>query len=191
MSHPTPVRPTRRQLVQGAAWSVPVVALASAAPAHAASPIPLRGMNGWVLLTRQSCTFSIDGRGNFTGGGSSDRGIWTFVDDPDAEITGGVITFFFNRSNLSFSGGSNGWSALVRDTAKDAQAPATGYYAYTTTYNGGWRYEARYGAWVATGQPYFTSTIPSRCNDGIRGYARRTLTVNGETVTFTRGPVSV
>lgn len=31
-------QPTRRTLVKGAAWSVPVVAMASAAPAHAASP---------------------------------------------------------------------------------------------------------------------------------------------------------
>jgi hypothetical protein len=34
----TPVRPTRRAVVHGAAWSVPVVAVAAAAPAFAASP---------------------------------------------------------------------------------------------------------------------------------------------------------
>lgn len=34
----TPLRPTRRSLVRGAAWSVPVVAVAAAAPAFAASP---------------------------------------------------------------------------------------------------------------------------------------------------------
>ena len=35
----TSARPTRRTLVRGAAWSVPVVSLAAAAPAFAASPI--------------------------------------------------------------------------------------------------------------------------------------------------------
>lgn len=37
--------PSRRTLVKGAAWSVPVVAVAGAAPAHAASP-------GQVILTQ-------------------------------------------------------------------------------------------------------------------------------------------
>lgn len=34
----TPLRPTRRTLVRGAAWSVPVISVAAAAPAFAASP---------------------------------------------------------------------------------------------------------------------------------------------------------
>ncbi|MDO5682064.1 MAG: hypothetical protein Q4G46_04465 [Propionibacteriaceae bacterium] len=34
---------SRRTLAAGAAWSVPAVAIASAAPAHAASPVPVHG----------------------------------------------------------------------------------------------------------------------------------------------------
>lgn len=36
----TPIRPTRRTLTKGAAWSVPVVAVATTAPAWATSPAP-------------------------------------------------------------------------------------------------------------------------------------------------------
>ena len=51
--------PSRRTLVKGAAWSVPVVAVAGAAPAFASSPpIPPRGMNGWVTLSRSNCSLA-------------------------------------------------------------------------------------------------------------------------------------
>lgn len=185
----------RRNLVKGAAWTVPVVAVAAAAPMAAASPIPPRGLNGWVTLRRncsQNPNFRIDGLGNFTGGGANDRGIWTFVNDPNATLTNAEIVFFFNRSNLSFTNGSQGggWSNLVRVQALDGTSPANGYYAYRATYTGTWTYFPQYQAWSADGDPYWSTNIGS-CNSGISGYARRTLTVNGETITFTRGPVSV
>lgn len=184
----------RRNLVKGAAWTVPVVAVAAAAPMAAASPIPPRGLNGWVTL-RRNCgwnpNFRIDGLGNFTGGGANDRGIWTFVNDPNATLTNAEIVFFFNQNNLSFTNGSQtGWSNLVRAQALDGTSPANGYYAYRATYNGNWTYFSQYQAWSANGDPYWSTNIGS-CNSGISGYARRTLTVNGETITFTRGPVSV
>ena len=183
---------SRRTLVKGAAWSVPVVAVGGAAPAFASSPIPPRGMNGWVTLSRQNCSLAIDGRGRFTGGGDNDRGIWTFVDDPAAVIEGGIITFYFNRSDLTWSNSSGtGWSDLVRDPGRDGARPAPGFFAYTTTYSGTWTYRPEHEAWVANGQPYFTSRMPGWSCGAIRSYARRTLTVNDETITFTRGPVQV
>lgn len=186
---------SRRTLAKGAAWTVPAAAVVAAAPAMAASPIPPRGLNGWVVLRRncsQNPNFRIDGRGSFTGGGANDRGICTFVDDPNATITNAEIVFFFNRSDLSFNNGSQpGRSNLVRMPALDGTSPANGYYAYRTTYNGTWTYFPQYGAWSADGDPYWrvrSNIDPCRT---VRAYARRTLTVNGETITFTRGPVSV
>lgn len=185
---------SRRTLAKGAAWTVPAAAVVAVAPSVAASPIPPRGLNGWVVLRRncsQNPNFRIDGFGNFTGGGANDRGIWTFVDDPNATITNAEIVFFFNRSGLSFTNGSqSGWSNLVRTPTLDGTSPANGYYAYRTTYNGTWTYMPSYDAWVANSDPYWSTNLSS-CSNGIAGYARRTLTVNGETITFTRGPVSV
>lgn len=42
----TTARPTRRTLVRGAAWSVPVVSIAAAAPAFASSLTPSSGFSG-------------------------------------------------------------------------------------------------------------------------------------------------
>lgn len=173
---------------------MPVVAVTSASPAMATS-IPPRGLNGWVDL-RIDCDgdyeFRIDGRGSFTGGGTADRGIWTFVDDPSPDITGATIIFYFTKSNMNFQNQSGpGWSNLVRTPASDGTAPVANYYAYTTTYNGTWTQYPAYDAWVADSDPYWREADISRCDDGICGYARRSLTVNGETVSFLRGPVCV
>ncbi len=68
----TLVRPTRRTLVRGAAWSVPVVALAAAAPAFAASPCD--------PLTNR--TLDWDGA-NTTYSRAADRRSATAIYDPD------------------------------------------------------------------------------------------------------------
>lgn len=184
--------PSRRTLVKGAAWSVPVVAMAGGAPAMAASPpIPPNGLNGWVTLSRRcqfGADFFIDGRGTFTGGGANDRGIWTFVPDPDANITFAQIIFYFDRSDLSFTNSSGaGWSNLTRAAVLDGGAPG---YAYETQYTGLWTYYPGSEAWVADTDPYWSSNLGSGCAE-ITAYARRTITVNDETVSFLRGPVYV
>ena len=185
----------RRTLVKGAGWSVPAVALSAAAPAVAASSdIPPDGLNGWVTLQRQcggwGADFIINGRGNFTGGGNNDRGIWVFIADPNATIENATIIFFFNKSDLVFSNGSEtGWTNLVRSTSDDANRPANGYYAYKATYSGRWTYNATFKAWVANSDPYWSADL-SPCTT-VTGYARRSVVTNGKLVEFTRGPVSV
>lgn len=193
--------PGRRTIVKGAAWAVPAVTLATATPAMANSPIPPNGLNGWVTLSR-NCSwganpqFHINGRGNFTGGGANDRGIWTFVPAPGGSApTFAEIIFYFNRSGWSFTNYSDaGWSDLERYSAGDSAAP-TGYVAYRTVYTGGWTFVDRPGesqdAWVANGDPEWRENdIPGNCTE-VCAYARRTITVNGETVSFRRGPVCV
>ncbi len=186
----------RRTLVKGAAWSVPVITVAGAAPALASSPIPPRGLNGWVTLHRdcggRGNDFWIDGRGSFTGGGTNDRGIWTFVDDPEADITHAQIIFWFSRDGWSFTNQSGpGWSNLTRMNPQPANRPAPGYYAYVTTYQGSWTYFEAHEAWVADSDPYWTeNNMPGTCGQ-VCAYADRTITVNGETVAFRRGPVCV
>ncbi|WP_460468473.1 hypothetical protein [Calidifontibacter terrae] len=134
----------------------------------------------------------IDGKGSFTGGGSTDRGIWVFVADPAATITGAAIIFYLNKSSFSFTNGSGaGWSNLVRSTVDDISSPASGFYAYKTTYSGTWTYNSTYKAWVANGQPYWSATIPGGSCSSVTAYARRSVTTNGKTVEFVRGPSSL
>lgn len=189
---------SRRTVTKGIAWAAPAVAIAGAAPAYASSPIPPNGLNGWVQLSRRCDIFGnyvrVDGRGSYPS-----RGLWTFVPDPEADIEIATITFYFNRDNLSFTNGSgwgSGWSNLVRNPAEDATAPATGFFAYTTTYTGGWTWNPRMqgpggmdpGGWEASNDPLFTASRAG-CGGAISAYARRSITVNGETVTFLRGPI--
>ena len=194
MSDPAKSGVSRRTLAKAAAWTVPAAAVVAAAPAMAASPIPPRGLNGWVEISRwcaRTYEYQIDGRGNFTGGGNNDRGIWTFVPDPNAVITDASIVFYLDTSNAIFTNSSEpGWSDLVRDAGLDSAAPAAGFYAYRTTYTGSWTYFTQYQAWGADSDPWWRWNMPDDGCSRVRAYARRTLTVNGETITFTRGPIS-
>lgn len=185
---------SRRHLVAGAAWSVPAVAIAGAAPAFAISARP-KGLNGWVTLQAGNCSNGgrrvvIDGRGNFTGGGDNDRGIWVFIDDPAATLTNAHIIFYFPTSDLTFDrdgGSSNGWSLLSRSAADDRTAAPR--YAYKTTYSGSWTYNSTHNALVANDDPYFRSSSSLNCGS-ITVRARRTVTVTSgntsETISFDR-----
>ncbi|WP_299443143.1 hypothetical protein [uncultured Phycicoccus sp.] len=81
--HPTPrepMRPSRRAVARGAAWSVPVIAVGAAAPAMAASPTPcptlpaFSATDGWVISEAGTPTA---GSARFASG--------TFVVDSDAQ----------------------------------------------------------------------------------------------------------
>lgn len=188
------LKPTRRTLVKGAAWSLPVVAVGGAAPAMANSPIPPDGLNGWVELQRDcwaNYQYRIDGRGSYP-----NRGIWTFIDDPNADITFAQIIFWFNRDGWSFNNNQSGsgWSNLTRMNPQPGNVPAAGYVAYSATYTGSWTYYpglGENGGWVADSDPYWREDdMPGLCGT-VCAYADRTLTVNENTVSFRRGPVCV
>ena len=185
---------SRRTLVVGAAWAVPAVTVGVATPAMAASPIPANALEGIVLL-RWFCQidgttrFEIDGSGSFP-----NRGIWVQTDTPFTAPTDGKLTLFFEEPGLVFTNASQpGWSNLVRRSSDDEIG---GFFAYTTEYSGSWTYrdpgtaDAR---WEANSDPGFTMPnlfYPDRCAP-ITAYARRTVTFNGTTVTFRRGPVTL
>lgn len=81
----TQLRPTRRTLVRGAAWSVPAISIAAAAPAFAASPCDLRtytldwdggnattGTTAWARASYQSGKATVNAP---TGSGSASIGV--------------------------------------------------------------------------------------------------------------------
>lgn len=198
---------SRRTLMKGAAWAAPLIALAAAAPAYAASgTVPAKGLNGWVTVQRNcvfSNTYSLDGTGGsgFVTGSTSDRGIWLFAGTP-AAISGATMLVYLSRSDLSFTNGSGtGWTNLVRSAADDGSAPANGFYAYKATYSGTWTYKhsnngyvdnngnPQSDVWVANGRPKWTTNLGGQCTE-ITSYIRRTVTVDGSTYSFVRGPVT-
>ena len=210
----TPDQPTtsartidRRKVVGGLAWSVPTVAVATAAPAMAVSPIREPGLQGWVTVSgscqesggwfspRQSTsTIRIDGRGQLP-----DRGLWVYNTGPEGSVRDASITFYFPSTlgTLTWSSATaSQWTTPVVDNSQ----PVAGHIGYTTRYNGTFVYSSAQDLHYATSLPHFTATATRDghvCPTRISAYARRTVTAtvrsggqyNTETVSFLRGPV--
>ena len=186
----------RRSLMKTAAWAAPTAAVSVAAPAFAVSPESKKGLQGWVQLESECSgiflstqTLTVDGQGSYP-----DRGLWIMETAPGfdlskAKVTGAKITFYFPTSlgDLRWTNTSgNGWSGLNRDN----RAPQkSGYYAYSSTYTGRWTYDSEKNVMLAAGQPKFTTTR-SGCST-VTAYALRSVTVDGETVSFERGPITL
>ncbi|QNF93458.1 hypothetical protein [Janibacter sp. YB324] len=185
----------RRQVVKGAAWTAPVIVMGTAAPAQAASPPP-PGLQGWVTVGKNCGTdrLTIDG----TGGNGAEppntgtRGLWIYNTTASTQIANPRITLYYPSSLgtitwTAVSGNSN-WSVPVPSTV---DPPIAGYIAYTTFYTGGWQFRSAYGYSRASGRPNFQASVNISCSGTIPIYARRTVTVSGETISFIRGPVSL
>lgn len=192
----------RRTLVKGTAWAAPAIAIGNAAPAMAASRPP--GLQGWVTVGKQ-CRSASSGvlTINGTGGGNANppntnsRGLWIYNTNSGTTITNASMTFYYPTSlgtiSWSSASGNSGWSVPAVDT-RVPQIP--GYRAYTTNYSGSWQFYDNPGLeddhHRATGRPNFTASLTiSNCGQPLPVYARRTVTVDGEVVTFQRGPVTI
>lgn len=136
------LRASRRNVVRGAAWSVPVIAVATAAPAYAASPCPAVTLvwsslgNGTTFTSTTVggvvVTLSLTGQTTapnnrtvsttLTGGQASNLRFYSTADANSSQ----TATFSFTRNgqpvtvtNLSFSfldidSGGNSWNDTVR-----------------------------------------------------------------------------
>jgi hypothetical protein len=188
--------PTRRTVAKSAAWTVPVIALGVAAPAASASTTATPpGLQGWVTVS-ESCSIvtgmqlTIDGTGSYP-----ERGLWIFNTTKTTAIKDATVTFYFPADmNLQWSyasGGSTQWTV----PAKDSSAPSiAGMTAYTTRYTGAFAFVPGNPAYsYAVGQPKFQSKALSYnyCRSAITGYARRSVSVDGQPIAFQRGPISL
>lgn len=188
----------RRSVVAGAAWAAPTIAIGSAAPAMAASRPP--GLQGWVTVGK-SCegrvwpfsdqlTLTING----TGGGNANppdnnsRGLWIYNTQQTTSIANARLTIYYPSSlgSISFSratGGATTWSI-------------PGFTAYSSYYTGAWQFYDLTGViddhHRAVGRPNFIATIGvASCPGTIQVYSWRTVQVDGQTISFRRGPISL
>jgi hypothetical protein len=192
---------TRRNVVKGAAWAVPVITVAGTPAFAIGSPVPDLALEGWVVVGKDcnlgNDTLTINGTG---GNGASPpntgtRGIWIFAPAPAAQwtITNPRITFYYPSSlgtlTWSTATGNANWSAPVVTVGVDP--PIAGYTAYTTYYSGTWTFFDLPGTdndyFLADGRPNFVESVNiSDCGNDLTVYARRTVTVNGNVITFIR-----
>ena len=183
--------PSRRTLVKGAAWSVPVVAVGSAAPAMASSPDP--GLNGWVLISRfysgwprSRCHIRYDGyNGGASHGGGVRLGFWVW-DATAAEITEppSLTIHLPYEVTWSFAAGSSGWSL------PNYVGTSGGFHLYRTTYSGTYTDTINsdgYPEVVLDGRPHFTgATGRWSCPTDRSQKLTRRVGIDGEIIEFTR-----
>ena len=127
--------PSRRTLVKGAAWSVPVVAVAGAAPAVAASPAIIhRHITTWRWYSNSApwCQNRDGLEINTTEGTSvsfTDTRSWTTITDV-------YVYFWFRESNIVWTaaqGNSGCWTVPTYDGSSQTVGGRT-YYRYRSNY---------------------------------------------------------
>lgn len=129
--------PSRRTLVKGAAWSVPVVAVAGAAPAMAASPDIIHShITQWRWYSNGAPWCSGNGDGleiNTTDASAfvrfTDTRSWTTITDVYAY-------FWFRKPDMTWTsatGNSGCWTAPSYDETTDSANGRT-YYRYRSDY---------------------------------------------------------
>lgn len=187
----------RRQLAKGAAWSIPVVAVVTAAPAMAASPMPQLNTSGRATWNLTWYTERVDNYQSFKlfsttpGSNVPGQGFCVVNTNSSTQISNAAVTYYLPYYDLTFSAqngpGFNGWSRLSRDSSKSNKYfNGVTYYAYTTVYTGG--VTAQNG----------TTCLPSfgfESNDNLRtsGYffVDHSVLVNGSTLRANYGPVTM
>ena len=137
---------SRRTLAKGAAWSLPAVAVAAAAPSVAASePVPEAGLQGWVNVQKDcnllwNDTLTWDSQPGLQGPVDpfvpETWGLWVYHSQPNWQFSDVTITIGIPVSG-TVTGGGNGWSSPTSVTS-----PWSGFNAYTTQYTGTWTHHS-------------------------------------------------
>lgn len=175
---------TRRAVLRTAAWTTPVIAFATAAPAHAASKTKA-GLQGWVEVQWYDGYITIDGRGS-----RPDRGLWVTDTKVGDRIKDVSIIFYFADTDAvaweSLTGNGNAWTALEDlgvSTPSDIGVPVRGF-----------RITYRRSITAASPITELNNNIVRRTTSkaiaGSRVWARRSVTVNDKVISFLRGPIA-
>ncbi|MBS3180182.1 MULTISPECIES: hypothetical protein [unclassified Pseudoclavibacter] len=175
---------TRRSVLRAAAWTTPVIALTTAAPAFAAS-MSKRGLQGWVEVQWSDGRITLDGRGS-----RPDRGLWITDTKVGDQITNVSIIFYLRDTDAVAwavrPGDSGAWTLPVDQgisTPSDIGVPVRGFkitYQLPIT--------ATNTITELNNNLVFRTT--SNAVSGSAVWARRSVNVNGTDITFLRGPVS-
>jgi hypothetical protein len=127
---------SRRAVVAGDAWALPVVTLGIPAPVMAASCDPIGCVTlrraGTIFYTNNPCTpITLDGRQST----SSSLGIFFVNTTTLTTIAGVTFRFLCTNAGYTFTGALAGWSNLVYTGTTRIISGVT-YYVYEATYGG-------------------------------------------------------
>lgn len=201
---------SRRKLVHGIAWSVPVVSIAAAAPAFAASQRNDPGINGWVQVsttdreTQGTDTYRLRFNSNVNGAGPDGQPFGLFTKNPTVEgqppvvvdsISNAAITLWIRTDDdtTPSNGWSNpgpGWSNAVPGALSNALGlgDTQQYRAYRFNYTGpftlvndGTSQNPIYRVYLND----FDTTAVINSSDATY-WVERTITINGQVLSFRR-----
>lgn len=142
--------PSRRAVATGLAWSVPAVAMVSAAPSFAASLRKDPGINGWVQVTYPklgNCNRRLEVNSAPSGGGRTPDGapwgLYLYDVSKDASYSGAKLVYWVRgdhvkQNKITWSAGAQHSAKWGRPETGDTQTKADGfmYTPYTWTYTG-------------------------------------------------------
>lgn len=195
-------RVSRRTVVKGAAWAAPVVAMASAAPAFAASYDPPNySINGWVNVgwdpsrcsgwpqrpRTTTVSFSSD-RTNT--GGQYQYGLYV-LDAEGKSITNSSVTYWIEATDTLAA--TSVWVKSSQGWSKDSGNPLSWTYDEKTY----WGYRFNYsGPITKIGNRWYLNDIDASvtfgfrtdapCPTRINQWIQRDVTVDGEHLMFSR-----
>lgn len=176
-------RVSRRTVVKGAAWAAPVVAMASAAPAFAASPPDNTSINGVVGISGEcrsqgGISVDIDSR-------SRSYGLFVNNTTTSTTISDAYIIFYLSVPGLSWSTAyeNDGWTAPVSTGMTKVVGTRT-LYGYKTTYTKSITASRNR---TALGNIHVTATGGSSCPNNLYALGERHVTVNGEEKVYDNG----
>ncbi|MDK8176819.1 hypothetical protein [Micrococcus luteus] len=143
--------PSRRAVATGLAWSVPAVAMVSAAPSFAASLRKDPGINGWVLNTTTNhggCRYSLEVNSAPSNPGTTPDGapwgLYLYDVSKDASYSGAKLVYWVRGTHTATqnpitwqaaTGHSTKWSGPKLGAAQ-TKADGFKYTPYTWTYTG-------------------------------------------------------
>lgn len=145
---------SRRNLTKGAAWAVPAVTVAAAAPAMAASPVPKLVANNTVTYNElpngskafdnQYRVYTSPNDVNNPPNSVASCGHEVTGANAGTTVTNVSMTYWLPQDDLTFVNNSSGaatsgWSPLVRTSSMDGShydRSGKRLYAYVTTYSG-------------------------------------------------------
>lgn len=114
------LRPTRRNLVRGAAWSVPVIAVAAQAPAFAVSPTLNNAINGWVTVSNPNdgssrANWSLNGNRNQGSYQGTPYGLYVLGTNAADVISAAAIELdIAGNNNISWDPSGTSWDSVTR-----------------------------------------------------------------------------
>ena len=176
----------RRNVLKTAAWTAPVVTLATAAPAFATSPVRKDpGINGWVLINHGTskgfdATFNSNPQPAPQTPDGAPFGLYLYDTVAGDLFSAGSITYWFRGKPDEINRTGSGWSS---GTYVGTQSKPDGltYHGYRFDYSGPFNRQGDI-VWLN----HLKVTAEDVDSDDATFWVERSVAINGQVYTFQR-----